>query len=129
MTSPRSRRTKLGMNTIAMATAVSLRLAPSRAATVRARISGGNENIASMARMITESMAPRKNSGDQTERAPQNRMAIPTISNVARMEMPPAPDQPAENVPAQVVGAQPVRGRRPGVDDVEVLQIRRGRGR
>ena len=127
MTSPRSRRTKLGMKTMAMAMAVSLMLAPRRAATVRARISGGNENMASIARMITESTAPRKKPAISPSGSGDHEGDADDLEGGPERDAA-APDQPAEDVPPQVVGAQPVRGRRPGVDDVEVLQIRRVRG-
>ena len=86
MTSPRSRRTKLGTNTIAMAIAASLMSAPSNAATVRARTSGGNENSASIVRMITESTAPLKNPAIRP-RGMAMTAARPTISNAARNEI------------------------------------------
>ena len=86
MTSPRSNRTKLGTNTMAMAMAASLMSAPSNAATVRARMSGGNEKRASIVRMITESTAPRKNPAIRPSGMAMT-AARPTISNDARSEM------------------------------------------
>ena len=86
MTSPRSNRTKLGTNTMAMAMAASLTSAPSSAATVKARISGGKEKRASIARMITESTAPRKNPAIKPS-GMATTAAIPTISNAARNEI------------------------------------------
>ena len=74
------------MNTMAMAMAASLTSAPSRAATVSARISGGNENSASIARMITAVHRTPEEAGDQAERNGEDG-ARPTISKAARSEM------------------------------------------
>ena len=71
---------------MAMAMAASLTSAPSSAATVRARISGGNEKRASIVRMITESTAPRKNPAIRPS-GMATTAARPTISNAARSEM------------------------------------------
>src|ERR1700722_15152582 len=86
MTSPRRRRTKLGTNTMAIAMAASLMSAPRRAATVKARISGGNEKRASIVRMITESTAPRKNPAI-SPRGMATTAARATISNDTRNEI------------------------------------------
>ncbi len=86
MTSPRSSRTKPGTKTMAMAMAASLMSAPSSAATVRARMSGGNENMASMTRMITLSTAPRKKPAIRPSGMAMT-AARPTISKAARSEM------------------------------------------
>ena len=85
MTSPRMSRTKLGTKTMAMATATLLRLAPRRAATVRARTSGGKENRASITRMVTESTQPRRKPAN-SPRGSATTMARATISKVARSE-------------------------------------------
>ena len=86
MTSPRSNRTKLGTNTMAMAMAASLTSAPNSAATVRAMMSGGKEKRASIVRMITESIAPRKNPATRPSGMAMT-AARPTISNDERSEM------------------------------------------
>ena len=57
---PRMRRTNPGTNTIAIAMDSLSRLLPSSAATVNARISGGNANIASMTRINKLSVRPPK---------------------------------------------------------------------
>ena len=124
MTSPRSNRTKLGTNTMAMAMDASLTSAPSSAATVRARISGGKEKRASIARMITESTAPRKNPAIESERDGDHRGQADDFERRPQRN-PSAPDQTAQDVASEVVRAEPVRGRRPGVDGVDVLDVRR----
>jgi hypothetical protein len=112
------------MKTMAMAMATSLTLAPSRAATVSASISGGNENMASIARMITESTAPRKKPAISPSGAANENGDADDLEGGPHGDAS-APDQPAQDVTAQVVGAQPVQRGGPGIGDVQVLQVGR----
>ena len=107
---------------MAMAMAASLTSAPSSAATVRARISGGKEKRASIVRMITESTAPRKNPAIRPS-GMATTAARPTISNDARNEMRAPQIETAQDVAPEVVGPEPVRGRRSRVDGVDVLGV------
>ena len=90
---------------MAMAMAASLMSAPSNAATVRARISGGNENRASIVRMITESTAPRKKPGDQAERDGDQRGDAHDLEGRPQRDAR-TPDEPAQDVAPEVVGAR-----------------------
>ena len=100
------RRTKLGIMTMAMATAALLMLAPSRAATVRASTSGGKENRASITRMVTVSNQPRRKPA-MIPRGRATTMAMATISKVARRETRPPQmirermSRPRSSVPSQ----------------------------
>ena len=106
MTCPRIRRTKPGTKTMPMASAVSLTLAPRSAATVRARIRGGKENMASMRRMITLSTAPRKKPA-MSPSGMAIAAATATISKVARSDVRPPQirrlkmSRPRSSVPSQ----------------------------
>jgi hypothetical protein len=126
MTSPRSRRTNPGTNTMAMAMAASLTSAPSNAATVRARISGGNENSASIVRMITESTAPRKKPAMRPSGMATN-AAKPTISKAARNEMRAPQMSRLKYVAPEVVRPEPMRPGGGGVNGVDVLRVGRVR--
>ncbi len=97
---------------MAMAMAASLTSAPSRAATVRARINGGNEKSASMVRMITLSTAPRKKPAMRPSGMAKT-AASATISNAARSEIR-APQisrlrmsRPRSSVPSQCAAEGP----------------------
>ena len=127
MTSPRSRRTKLGTNTMAMAMAASLMSAPRSAATVRARISGGKEKSASIVRMITRVGRASEEPGDQPEGDGDDGGEDDDFEGRPQGDACP-PDQPAEDVAAEVVGPEPVRSGRSRVHRIDVLGVGSMRG-